>query len=250
MKDLVSIIIPCFNHGNIVTEAIESCINQTYRNIEILLIDDGSTDNTEELYLEKYDGNNRVHYFKQENFGLASARNFGLKMARGKFIQFLDADDIIFKRKIEIQIELIEKYNVSAVHSDFFCTEGNTNKRIEKYASPETNENHFLHDLILKWEKGLSIPCHCFLFRRWSFHNLQFNKELETHEDWEFYARWASMGNYSIYINLELCIYRIFPKSLSRDEIKMETGFNKAINEIANLSEYCKKLVEERESKY
>jgi glycosyltransferase involved in cell wall biosynthesis len=74
-----------------VTEAIDSALNQTYRDFEVIVIDDGSTDGTGEMLKERYD--DKIRYFYKENGGCASARNYGIKMARGEYIAFLDSDD-------------------------------------------------------------------------------------------------------------------------------------------------------------
>ena len=93
MKGLVSIIIPCYNSSFFLNRAVESCINQTYHNIEVVVIDDGSTDNTLSIISLWEKKDYRVHGFHKDNGGVSSARNYGLAMAHGDFIMFLDADD-------------------------------------------------------------------------------------------------------------------------------------------------------------
>jgi glycosyltransferase involved in cell wall biosynthesis len=114
---LVSVIIPTFNRGYIITEAIESVFSQTYKNYEIIVVDDGSSDNTREILEPHMD---RILYFYQENGGQSSARNLGIKNSRGKYIAFLDADDVWMPEKLEIQIEELEnKPNIGMVYSRF-----------------------------------------------------------------------------------------------------------------------------------
>lgn len=96
-KELISIIIPVYNTEKYLTSCLDSVINQTYRNLEIILVDDGSTDNSGAICQEYALTDQRIKYFKKENNGAASARNFGLKMAKGKYIGFVDSDDIIHK---------------------------------------------------------------------------------------------------------------------------------------------------------
>lgn len=108
--NLVSIIIPTYNRINFVIKAVESCLNQSYNAIEIIIIDDGSTDNTEEKVKELLitEWNNKaIYYYKQKNAGASAARNFGIHKAKGEYIQFLDSDDLLFKNKIEIQVNRI-----------------------------------------------------------------------------------------------------------------------------------------------
>ena len=93
MENKVSIIIPAYNCEKYIFECLESVINQTYSNLEIIIIDDGSTDNTSEICqrFEKID--NRIIYTWQENSGVSKARNKGIDLAKGKYIVFIDADD-------------------------------------------------------------------------------------------------------------------------------------------------------------
>jgi len=109
MQPLVSIITPMFNNKNVIEETILSVINQTFTNWELLLIDDCSTDNTikvVESYLEK---DTRIRLLKHsENKGAAEARNLGTKMAKGKYIAFLDADDLWKKTKLELQLKALD----------------------------------------------------------------------------------------------------------------------------------------------
>ena len=88
---LVSVIIPCYNRADIVRDTIDSILSQSYQNIEAIVIDDGSTDNTWGVISAYND--QRIRYFYQANGGLSAARNSGLEVARGEFIAFLDSDD-------------------------------------------------------------------------------------------------------------------------------------------------------------
>ena len=96
----VSAIIPTYNRANIVIRAIQSVLNQTYQNFELLVIDDGSQDNTEEIVTGIHD--NRIKYIRHEkNKGVAAARNTGIEAAKGEFIAFLDSDDEWLPNKLK-----------------------------------------------------------------------------------------------------------------------------------------------------
>jgi glycosyltransferase involved in cell wall biosynthesis len=103
---LVSVIIPVYNSEKTITETIISGLNQTYKNIEIIIINDGSTDSSEKEILSFND--QRLIYIYQENQGSPIAKNIGLSIAKGKYIQFLDSDDILSPDKIENQVKLLE----------------------------------------------------------------------------------------------------------------------------------------------
>lgn len=102
---LVSIIIPTWNYGRYLSRAIESCLQQTHGNLEVIVIDDGSTDGTGEMV--RSIGDPRVLYHYQENQGVSSARNRGLKEAKGNFIVFLDADDRLTEDSIEVRLAVM-----------------------------------------------------------------------------------------------------------------------------------------------
>lgn len=108
MRKLVSIIIPIYNGEKWMKECIESALNQTYENIEIIIVNDGSTDNTELIAKSYISRHENIFYLKQKNAGQASARNAGLAVARGEYIQFLDSDDYLELNTIEIAVNAIE----------------------------------------------------------------------------------------------------------------------------------------------
>ena len=105
MKSLVSVVIPSYNDSSYVKEAIHSVLSQTYENIEIIVVDDGSTDDTKEVLKEYKD---RIKYHYQKNKGLSGARNTGMKLAKGKYISLLDADDLYHKDRVEKQVNFLE----------------------------------------------------------------------------------------------------------------------------------------------
>jgi len=105
---LVSIVIPTYNYSTYVMTAIQSCLDQTYPNIEIIVGDDGSTDKTREL-VEKNFGE-KVMYIFQENSGVSAARNKGMHQARGEFLTFLDADDYLTPESIELRMDIFRRY--------------------------------------------------------------------------------------------------------------------------------------------
>jgi len=106
----VSIIIPTYNREKFIIETIQSVLNQTVKDLEIIIVDDGSTDNTKDIVKKLIEKDNRIKYFYQENCGRpAVPRNFGFKNSIGEYVAFLDSDDIWFPEKVEEQIKLFEK---------------------------------------------------------------------------------------------------------------------------------------------
>ncbi|RDV14870.1 glycosyltransferase family 2 protein [Pontibacter diazotrophicus] len=108
MLSLVSVIVPCYNYGHYLAEALDSVLSQTYKEWECIIVNDGSTDHTEEVALSFCGQDNRFKYIFQENQGVVTARNSALQIARGKYILPLDGDDKIHSRYIEKGIEVLE----------------------------------------------------------------------------------------------------------------------------------------------
>ncbi|GAA6620312.1 glycosyltransferase family 2 protein [Scytonema sp. NUACC26] len=109
MAPLVSIIVNCFNQGHYLARSVKSVLSQTFTELECLIIDDGSTDRTEQVAEQLMQIDTRVKYYQKENSGLPSSRNFGFQKAKGEWIKFLDADDWIHEDKIRFQLSYLER---------------------------------------------------------------------------------------------------------------------------------------------
>ena len=110
---LVSVIIPCYNHGRYLANAIESVLTQNYDRIEIIVIDDGSVDDTA-MVAKKYD---QVIYYYQTNQGLSASRNRGIELSKGDFIVFLDADDWLLPNAIQLNLQKLQQHPEAALVS-------------------------------------------------------------------------------------------------------------------------------------
>lgn len=119
MQELITVVLPIYNVEQYVAECIDSVINQTYQNIEIILVDDGSQDKSGKICDDYKEKDARIQVIHKENGGLSDARNIGIEKARGKYICFVDSDDIIKESYIENLYQLIRKYNVSMAICDF-----------------------------------------------------------------------------------------------------------------------------------
>ena len=111
-KDLISIIVPIYNVAECLSRCIQSLLDQTYENIEILLINDGSPDNSGEICEAFAAKDQRIRYFAKENGGLSNARNYGLDRAKGDYICFVDGDDFMDRRMVEVLHHDIVEYGV------------------------------------------------------------------------------------------------------------------------------------------
>jgi glycosyltransferase involved in cell wall biosynthesis len=127
---VISIIVPVFNSENYIADTIISCLNQTYSNFELILVNDGSTDNVETV-INKF-ADKRIQYFKIENSGACNARNFGISKANGHLIQFLDHDDILEFDKIEHQVKQYKKFGENFIYSATMGSVSGKLKTIDK----------------------------------------------------------------------------------------------------------------------
>lgn len=119
MDDLVSIIMPSFNTGKYITETIESVLAQSYKNWELIIVDDCSSDNTDEV-VRTYLSDDRIHYLKNEkNSGAAFSRNTALREAKGKWIAFLDSDDLWMPEKLEKQLSFMKTNGYFFSYTDY-----------------------------------------------------------------------------------------------------------------------------------
>lgn len=148
MSKLVSVITPTYNCGDYIEDTIKSVINQTYANWEMIIVDDKSTDNTEELVRKYAEADSRIKYYKLEhNSGAAVARTKAMEMAKGNYMAFLDSDDLWTDNKLERQIKFMERKKIN-----FSCTSyeqiDEKNNKLGKVIKciPKTGYNRLLLD--------------------------------------------------------------------------------------------------------
>lgn len=130
MEDfLVSVIIPCYNQGGFLTECVDSVLSQSYRNIEIIIVDDGSTDNTAIISKDLCSKDSRIFYEYKENGGLPSARNYGLSRAKGQFFLPLDSDDKLSPEYIERGVRVLNSNSTISLYNTNAIVFGNINQK-------------------------------------------------------------------------------------------------------------------------
>lgn len=119
-NEMVSVIIPVYNSAKYIAETMRSAINQTYKNIEIVLVDDCSKDNSKEIIESFMNENNNIIYFQQEkNRGAALSRNKALDLAKGRYVAFLDSDDLWYPEKIEKQLHIMQEKNIAFCYTAY-----------------------------------------------------------------------------------------------------------------------------------
>lgn len=162
-RGIVSVIIPCFNAETWIEEAIESCLNQTYSHIEIVVIDDGSTDKSLDV-IKKY--TDKIVWETGVNKGANHARNRGLALSQGDFIQLLDADDFLFSEKIERQIKLLEETCADVIYGDVYYQIHLSNGEVKLSPVDLLGATGFHEDYLETVLCYGCMPCQAYLIRK------------------------------------------------------------------------------------
>ncbi len=136
----VSVVIPCYNHGEYLDQAVESVLEQTFQDFEIIIVDDGSTDQSTIDLLKGYN-KPKTYVIRTDNQGLASARNNGIKEAKGKYILPLDADDKIGKEYLEKAVKILDENDDIGI---VYCESVHFGIKKEPFRLPEYSLNHIL----------------------------------------------------------------------------------------------------------
>lgn len=147
---LVSVVIPAYNSKKYLAETLQSVSNQTYKNFEVVIVDDGSTDGQTEIIKLQCAADTRFRAIFQENTGVSTARNNGFNHTKGKYIAFLDADDVWLPDNLRLKIEKLETGRFGLVHSNCQVIDHHSNPVVGETMTG--NEGMLLHE-ILKWER-------------------------------------------------------------------------------------------------
>ncbi len=211
---IVSVIIPTFNTEQYIAEAIESVLNQSYQDYEVIVVDDGSTDDTPSV-LDAY--LDRIRYFYKQNGGPASARNLGIRHAQGEYIAFLDADDLWFPHKLETQLKVFEDSpGIGLVHSSriYFDDRNREPERIRARAEQYNSEDAFPY-LFLRNFIGNSTV----IVRKTCFEEVGLFDESPEFLGTEDYDMWLRISyRYPIgYVSTPLSKYRVREGQLSKN---------------------------------
>lgn len=221
----ISIIIPTYNSASVITETLDSVREQTFKDYEVYIIDDCSTDNTKNIlksYIEKHQLKNFFSLSTTQNTGgPATPRNIGIQHASSELIAFLDSDDLWHPQKIEIQIALLNKLNSQILSSRKSCFKSQADiPALKKYACNFTPEFKVYHhkDLLKKNHINLSAT----LVKKQLLLSNPFNEsqEISAVEDYDLWLR-LTLQNYKAHvINEKLVLYRVSNTSISGNKLK------------------------------
>ena len=203
MSPTVSVIIPVFNGAHCIHMAVQSVLAQTYKDLEVIIIDDGSTDETK-ARLSPWIQAGKIHYFYQENKGLAAARNAGIRQARGKLLKFLDHDDFIFPEQIERQVLSLNDNPDNFISVTNYEVEfQNRNKKYIDIWFGDQNQ-------LIRFIENNIGPVHAMLVPRKVIETVGgFDERLSACEDWDLWLRLLINGCTFLKINEIGCCYKI-----------------------------------------
>lgn len=232
---LVSVIVPCFNQARFLTDCIQSIQAQSYKNWETIIIDDGSTDDTVNVANSLACSDKRIILIRQPNGGPSSARNKGLEIAQGRWIQFLDGDDLLMPAKFERQLEVMRAApRLALSYTDYWRgVEEDPFRPVSDQRMPcRFTAADPLFDLARDWETAFSIPIHAPLVDAAFFRQMgiRFDETLRNHEDWDVWMRVFGQASEIHFIADELAIYRTSAGSNSLNKEQNWRGFRDAID--------------------
>jgi len=229
----VSVIIPAYNYGRYIAQTLESVLKQSFSNWECLIIDNGSTDNTYEV-VAPFLADSRMHYVKQDNLGVSVARNVGLHLAKGGFIQFLDADDLLEYGKLGAEVNYLKQNpGTDLVYGDmrYFKSE-QPQQLFYSYACSDKEDKRWMSyvsgsgkPLAERFLNGNNFVISSPLFKKSSLKDIGFfDSSIQYNEDWDLWFRMALAGRAMHYLDAEQSktLIRIHDGSASRDVFSMQ----------------------------
>ena len=242
--ELVSIVIPTYNSAEFLPEAIDSVLKQTYPHKEIIVVDDGSTDNTESL-VQSY--SNQIIYLKKKNQGPASARNFGIKESRGNFIAFLDADDYWLPEKLSDQVEFFAlNPEIKIVHTNAWIME-ETETIFPVFVNYKPSSGKIFKELFLKNRINLLTV----MLKRECFNVIKGfdeSRELIGLEDYELWLRMSRKFKIG-YLDRILAVYRLHDNNISNEKELVRSNLflvEKFGHLFGSKNDNCNRLISEK----
>lgn len=221
-KPVVSVIIPYFNQGAFLERAVGSARASYDGPMQIIVVDDGSTEPRSQSYLRSLTRMAAdVQVVTQSNQGLSGARNTGLALAAGNFVQFLDSDDMLMPGKITRQVEHLTRTDRDiSVCSYELCNE--EQNLIENLARDAIGQYDLeLNTFLYIWERGFVIPIHCALIRTTAVQGMRFDTRVKGKEDWIFWSTLAARGSEFGYLPFRGAVYRQHAGGMTKAKFKL-----------------------------
>lgn len=219
-QGLVSIIIPAYNAGRFISETIDSVLNQSYTNWELIVVNDGSKDSTLDIITSYVAKDKRISVITKENSGVSETRNKGIDASKGEFVAFLDADDVWLKDNLQKKVEcLINNPEIDYVFSNMLQADENLKNQI---LTPVGKDTNILEDLLLWNGEVIPGPSSNLVVRKKCLNaGVQFDKRLTTIADQNFTVQLATKFKGKL-LSEALWVYRVLPGSMSKSLMVME----------------------------
>ena len=235
---LISVIIPVYNADEYLSECVDSVLKQTYKNLEIILVDDGSSDNSSAICDDYSLRDNRVKVIHKENGGVSSARNAGIEMASGKYIGFVDSDDYINNKMYEYLHKYIEKNDSQLAVCNFCYNELNCDVMYDGQGSIVYDSITAMSKMILG-KPFAGHMCNKLLLTDLA-KKVKLDKKIYMYEDLLYLWEYLKLCNKATYIPVSLYIYRQNNESVSyaNYNYKHETAF-KVLEKILTDTKIC-----------
>lgn len=237
-QQLISIIIPTYNRAHLITQTLDSILEQTYTNWECIIVDDGSTDNTEEIVKTYCVKDTRFQFFKRPMHlpkGPNACRNYGFELSKGEYVNWFDSDDLYLPFAFEKFIKNFN-HNVDVVVSKIEKVDGVTLKKI--------NENNIIsNDLLQDYLTGVVTFYVCGPLWKKTFlinHNELFDEKITNLDDWDFNLRMLYQNPKIVFVNEPLIQYRIHNTSLAHEINKL--NYNEILSELNAREKHVKLL--------
>lgn len=217
MNRLISVIIPAYNAERHLAEAVDSVLKQTYSNIEVIIIDDGSTDGTSEIGRACVRRDGRCRYFRSGNVGVSRARNRGIEKSAGSFVAFLDSDDLWEENKLQLQVECLAEKPEAIVLTELkrFVESDGERRYLTTTEPPPFNDRKSYLLILLNFRNSQMTSFATVLMRKQQVQAAGlFDERLRTSEDWDLWVRLASRYEF-VNVQVPLVLYRKHEKSLT-----------------------------------
>lgn len=220
MQPLVSIIIPTYNRAHLIGETLDSVIAQTYTNWECIVVDDGSTDNTQELLAIYCEKDSRIQYYhrpKNKPKGANACRNYGFEVSVGEFVNWFDDDDLMKPENLSTRLESFDRDTDFVIGDSIYFYEKGLEKKIKRDYSIPINPENFVSFKISWITNEVTL--------RRSIIKLKFNENLESDQDYNFFSRILYITQRGKYLKKNLTLRRMHFSSI-QGRLKESNGEN------------------------
>lgn len=241
---MISIIIPLYNAARFIAETLQSVQAQTYTDWECIVVDDGSMDNGAEIVLRMAKVDTRIRYIYQSNAGPSAARNHGLRLAKGDYIQFLDADDWFLPQRFERMLSAYMQTSEKVILYSGLCLGAEDDIHHHMPYSARTN----VGDIDFKRMYGgfgreFSFIPGAILFPAAYLKNVQWNEAMRASEDWDYYLQLTQRGYTFRNLPEELFVYRLVGDGLSHNHVAVARANYMLLQRYYQRGFYCKALM-------